>query len=117
MISTPATAEARPTRRSEPSGVASTLSIARFAAPGKAANTKPSMANRSPSATRNSDIAPPPRPRGLFVGAGVAVPVVARLSARIDKIAEKFEIGAQQHARVVRAQAGLIGLHGTIERE
>jgi hypothetical protein len=42
--------------RKEVSGVASTLSIARLAGPGNAANTNPSMANSSPSATRNSDI-------------------------------------------------------------
>src|ERR1700751_3713959 len=103
MISTPATAEANPTSRSEPSGVASTLSIARFAAPGKAANTSPSMANSSPSATRNSDIAAPD-PRRLFAGAGVLLGLVARLAARIDEIAEELGIRLQQPARVVRAQ-------------
>src|ERR1700741_5302931 len=99
MISTPATAEAKPTSRSEPSGVASTLSIARFAAPGKAANTSPSIANRRPSATRNSDIAPPRRLFGVGVriGAGVAVPLLARLAARIDEIAEELGIRTQQH--------------------
>src|SRR5262249_30864614 len=54
---------------------------------------------------------------GTGIGAGVAVSLVARLAARIDEIAEKVGIRTQQHARVVRPQAGLVGLHGTIERE
>src|SRR3954452_17308104 len=53
---TPTTADAIPTSRNALSGVSVTCAIARFTAPGKAANRMPSMANTRPIATRKSDI-------------------------------------------------------------
>src|ERR1041385_2836697 len=53
---TPTIAEPMPIKRRVASGVSSTLCMARLACAGKAANTRPSITNTSPSAAKKSDI-------------------------------------------------------------
>ena len=56
IIAMPMAAETIPTTRNAPSGASSTCAIARLVIAGKAANSRPSIANTRPSATRKSSI-------------------------------------------------------------
>src|SRR5260370_38382294 len=47
----------------------------------------------------------------------VALGTLDALAARIDEISEEIGVGVEQHARVVVAQPGLIGLHRAVEAE
>src|SRR5688572_11246859 len=105
-----------PTIRNTLSGVWRALAIARLAAPGKAANTRPSMAKTKPSAIRKSDMHPTARrSRGLQTR---SFPLsCARLAGRIDEVTEELGIRPQQHARIVVLHAGLVGLHRAVKVE
>ncbi len=99
--------------------------------PGKAAKSSPSITNTRPmrhdeighrsTASRDRAVA-----RGCFgaaadgaPGAGVGADAAVRAACPTGstKIAEELRIGLQQHAGVVRPQAGLVGLHRAVERE
>src|SRR5437763_1546313 len=84
---------------------ASTLTIARFAAAGKAANTSPSITNTSPIAIKKSDMAERHRLLGRAARSrAVALGSVDGLAARIHEVAEEIRVRVEQHAGVVVAQ-------------
>src|SRR5262249_48266887 len=122
---TPSAADTMPATRNDVSGLSNALAASRFAARGKAANSNPSITSTRPIATRNwaicRDGERPPLARrrapGRRGGRARRAAAVARLARRVAEVAEEVGIGLEQHARVVGAQARLIGLHRPIERE
>ena len=98
----PAATAAAPAARSVCSGVCAAAASSLRPSCGAAAHSRPSNTNTSPTATS----------RSLIASAGQ--PPVA---GRVGEILEELAVRRQQHARVRRLHALLVGLHRAVEAE